>query len=163
MHMSNVNVEISSMRLIHSLIRTLNLDLDHVKANARNKDFDVFDGVNLPRSIEIGERIDENISKEYKITKILEYVQRISEGATIELRKRFPHISFSIGLDRIVSMGYYQDISYQITAENKEGSSFQIASGGEVDWTKQLTQSKKERCVAGGMGVELLLTQFRKK
>jgi len=162
-HMTDVNVEISSMRLIHSLIRTLGLDLEHIKSNARNKDFDVFEGINLPRSIKIGEKIDDGISQEYKITRILDYVQRIAEAATTELRERFPKISFSIGLDRIVSMGYYQDISYQITARNKGGTSFQIASGGEVDWTKQLTQSKKERCIAGGMGVELLLTQFREK
>ncbi|PCI89967.1 hypothetical protein COB18_02505 [Candidatus Kaiserbacteria bacterium] len=160
MHMSDIHVEISSMRLLHSLIRTLNLDLEHVKENARNENFDVLAGIDLPKNINIGDTIDGKISREYKITKILDYVQNIAEGATKELREKFPHVSFSIGLDRVVGMGYYQDMSYQITAKNKQGTKFQIASGGEVDWVKQLTQSKKERCVAGGMGVELLLTQF---
>ena len=163
LQVKNITVEISSMRLLYVLIRKLNLDVEYVKKNARNKNFKLLEKTCLPNIIDVNETLNEDLTKKYRITRIINYVQRISKFATGKLQREFPDVSFIIRLDRTAGMGYYKDITYEITAENKYGVRFQLASGGEVDWTRLLLQSKKERCIAGGMGTELLLTQFINK
>jgi hypothetical protein len=50
---------------------------------------------------------------------------------------------------------YYQTIQYKIfaTIHNQE---INIADGGMVDWTRQLTGNKKHRLLISGVGLELM-------
>lgn len=50
---------------------------------------------------------------------------------------------------------YYKGIQFKVYIPLNENS-FEIADGGFVDWTQQLTGNRKERCLISGIGLGLL-------
>ena len=51
---------------------------------------------------------------------------------------------------------YYKGLQFKIYI-NFKGSDFEVVDGGFVDWSQKLLQSKKERMLVSGMGIERLL------
>ena len=50
---------------------------------------------------------------------------------------------------------YYQLLQFKVFVKSN-GQIYDIADGGFVDWTQQLLQNKKHRCMISGIGIELL-------
>jgi hypothetical protein len=59
--------------------------------------------------------------------------------------------------DRTTGRGYYTGLCYKVYAAIA-GQRLEIADGGFVDWTQQLTGNRKERLLVGGFGVDRLAT-----
>jgi hypothetical protein len=57
--------------------------------------------------------------------------------------------------DRTTGRGYYTGLCYNVYAAIA-GQWLEIADGGFVDWTQQLTGNRKERLLIGGFGVDRL-------
>jgi hypothetical protein len=57
--------------------------------------------------------------------------------------------------DRTSGRGYYTQLCYKLYA-TVAGQRVQVADGGFVDWTQQLTGSRKERLLISGFGVDRL-------
>ncbi len=55
--------------------------------------------------------------------------------------------------DREAGRAYYDRMCFKVFA-TAGSERFEIADGGLVDWTQQLLQSRKERLLIGGLGVE---------
>lgn len=70
-------------------------------------------------------------------------------------------MEFVLDLNRTAGIGYYTDMCFKISATNLEGRSYPLADCGETDWTKQLLGKKKERCIAGGIGADLFISNFQ--
>jgi hypothetical protein len=51
---------------------------------------------------------------------------------------------------------YYQRLRFSVNINHK-GSEFNIGDGGFLDWTQKLASNHKERLLASGMGLELIL------
>lgn len=51
---------------------------------------------------------------------------------------------------------YYKGLQFK-TIITVAGNEIEIADGGLVDWTQQLTGNKKERCFISGIGLSLLV------
>jgi hypothetical protein len=66
-----------------------------------------------------------------------------------------PGITVRDDPDRTTGRGYYIDLCYKIYA-TIAGETVELADGGFVDWTQQLTGSRKERLLIGGFGVDRL-------
>jgi hypothetical protein len=58
--------------------------------------------------------------------------------------------------DRSTGRGYYTGMCYKVHAVTLDGEPYEIADGGFVDWTQQLTGSRKERLLISGFGVDRL-------
>jgi hypothetical protein len=56
--------------------------------------------------------------------------------------------------DREAGRAYYDRMCFKVYASGDER--FEIADGGLVDWTQRLVQSRKERLMISGLGVERL-------
>ncbi|MFN8356798.1 MAG: hypothetical protein U0Y10_20255 [Spirosomataceae bacterium] len=50
---------------------------------------------------------------------------------------------------------YYQHIQFKIWV-SKQGETYELADGGFVNWTQQLTNNRKERMMSSGLGIERL-------
>jgi hypothetical protein len=59
--------------------------------------------------------------------------------------------------DRTTGRGYYTQLCYKVYA-TIAGRTMEVADGGFVDWTQQLTGSRKERLLISGFGVDRLTT-----
>jgi hypothetical protein len=57
--------------------------------------------------------------------------------------------------DRTSGRGYYTQLCYKLYA-TVAGQRVEVADGGFVDWTQQLTGSRKERLLISGFGVDRL-------
>src|SRR6185312_16270697 len=57
--------------------------------------------------------------------------------------------------ERTSGRGYYTQLCYKIYA-TIDGERVELADGGFVDWTQQLTGSRKERLLISGFGVDRL-------
>jgi len=57
--------------------------------------------------------------------------------------------------DREHARGYYNSIAFNLSVKLGD-EVFDIGDGGDVDWTQTLLQSRKERLVIGGLGLERL-------
>jgi hypothetical protein len=47
---------------------------------------------------------------------------------------------------------------FKVFVTTANGDRLEVADGGLVDWTQQLVQSRKERMMISGLGVERLAT-----
>jgi hypothetical protein len=70
---------------------------------------------------------------------------------------RTPGINVLDDPDRTTGRGYYTGLSYKVYA-TITGERMEIADGGFVDWTQQLTGNRKERLLITGLGVDRLAT-----
>jgi len=61
--------------------------------------------------------------------------------------------------ERPAVASYYAGFCFHINAEQSDGSWWQLADGGLVDWGARLTGNAKERTLISGVGVEGLLAQ----
>jgi hypothetical protein len=59
--------------------------------------------------------------------------------------------------DREGGRAYYDRLCFKAFAQ-VDGERIEIADGGLVDWTQRLLQSRKERLMISGLGVERLAT-----
>ena len=83
------------------------------------------------------------------------------KGNSSQLRDALTNAKYMIWSNRKVEWVNDQDHSYyhllQFKVYLKKGDlSFDLADGGFVDWTQNLLQNKKHRCMISGIGIELL-------
>jgi hypothetical protein len=65
------------------------------------------------------------------------------------LREIYPHIEFIVNKEATDNI-YYQGVNFKISVNDVE-----IVDGGFVDWTQKLLESKKERFLISGAGIDL--------
>jgi len=71
-----------------------------------------------------------------------------------------PDLPFKIVMDSApAENNYYKGLQFK-TVITHAGNEIEIADGGFVDWTQQLTGNKKERCFISGIGLSLLVKLF---
>jgi hypothetical protein len=79
---------------------------------------------------------------------------RMAEVAEL-LREALPDVGIEDRPDREGGRVYYDRMCFKAYASSSRDR-FEIADGGLVDWTQQLVQSRKERLMISGLGVERL-------
>jgi hypothetical protein len=70
------------------------------------------------------------------------------------VRDALPSVTVDDRPDREAGRAYYDRMCFKVYASGDER--FEIADGGLVDWTQRLVQSRKERLMISGLGVERL-------
>lgn len=78
-----------------------------------------------------------------------------TRAALADIGSDVPCIEVLEDPDRASGRGYYIDLCYKIYAE-LGGEHIELADGGFVDWTQQLTGNRKERLLIGGFGIDRL-------
>jgi len=77
-------------------------------------------------------------------------------NAMVELVKNeLPNVPITCDFDH-EDNNYYKGINYGIYMEREDNVS-EIGDGGFVDWTQKMLNSKKERCLISGIGLDRLL------
>ena len=71
------------------------------------------------------------------------------------VKDEFPGIPISLDPE-YEDNNYYKGIHFNIFME-KDGEQIEVGDGGFVDWMRQMTNSKKERCLISGIGLDRLL------
>jgi len=71
------------------------------------------------------------------------------------MEDEFPDIPIQLNLENEENH-YYTGINYTIIME-KDNQIIEIGDGGFVDWTQQMTNNRKERCLISGIGLDRLL------
>jgi hypothetical protein len=71
-----------------------------------------------------------------------------------DVRDALPGVTVEDRPDRETGRAYYDRMCFKVYASGEER--FEIADGGLVDWTQRLVQSRKERLMISGLGVERL-------
>jgi len=66
-----------------------------------------------------------------------------------------PDVEVTMWPERDHGRGYYQSLAFNLSVD-VGGESWDIGDGGDVDWTQNLLQNRKERLVIGGLGLERL-------
>jgi len=75
-----------------------------------------------------------------------------------QLSKKHPKITFKI--DETGKSNYYQNLGYQIHAENNQKEMLLLVDGGFTNWTQKLSSNNKERFLISGLGGERLIYCF---
>jgi hypothetical protein len=70
------------------------------------------------------------------------------------VRGALPGVTVDDRPDREAGRAYYDRVCFKVYASGDER--FEIADGGLVNWTQRLVQSRKERLMISGLGVERL-------
>ncbi len=70
------------------------------------------------------------------------------------VRDTLPGVTVEDRPDREAGRAYYDRMCFKVYTSGEER--FEIADGGLVDWTQRLVQSRKERLMISGLGVERL-------
>jgi hypothetical protein len=71
------------------------------------------------------------------------------------VKQKFPGVPLSLDPE-YEENNYYKGIHFNIYME-KEHERIEVGDGGFVDWMQQMTNSKKERCMISGIGIDRLL------
>jgi len=66
-----------------------------------------------------------------------------------------PDVQWQLWPDREHGRGYYQNVGFKLDVL-LDSEVFEIGDGGDVPWMAELLQSRKERTVIGGLGLERL-------
>ncbi|MBR7829487.1 hypothetical protein KDK95_24490 [Actinospica sp. MGRD01-02] len=99
---------------------------------------------------------------EFRLTGLSEAAAALIDHARAELadiKSSAPHTEVLADPDRASGRGYYIDLCYKIYGY-LAGERIELADGGFVDWTRQLTGNRKERLLIGGFGVDRLSTSL---
>lgn len=91
---------------------------------------------------------------EIRLTGLNETSATLLDHARAELTGT-PGVEVRDDPERTTGRGYYIDLCYKIYADF-DGERVEIADGGFVDWTQQLTGNRKERLLISGFGVDRL-------
>jgi hypothetical protein len=75
-------------------------------------------------------------------------------GVAEGVRDALPGVTVDDRPDREAGRAYYDRMCFKVYASGDER--FEIADGGLVDWMQRLVQSRKERLMISGLGVERL-------
>lgn len=79
----------------------------------------------------------------------------LAEHVLAPVARTFPRVDVDFDDEREKGRGYYVDACFDISAR---GISF--ADGGFTTWTRQLLGNAKERLLTGGLGVDMLHSNF---
>jgi len=162
---SKITVKISSLRILETLIKHQNLAREDIMRNTQNPDYNFFEEtrIQLPERLSTDVAISPEQAAKYKIGMIFNYLRDIGDPVIKLLKQEFPNVVFEYDLSRVAGIGYYEDLCFKISGENIDGSEIPLGDGGFTDWTRKILSSKTEKCFAGGLGTELLLSRFKKK
>ncbi|MBN2197596.1 hypothetical protein JW698_00110 [Candidatus Wolfebacteria bacterium] len=163
-NVNKVEVSVSNLMILENLISGLKLDRNLIMKNTQNPDFNLFkdNNIEIPININIQENIDNEILNKYGVKKAYEYLLRNCKSLMDNLKIKYPDVDFVFDLARVAGIGYYDNLCFKISAQNKEGEWYPLADGGFTDWTQKLAYSKKEICLTSGLGSELFIGKFKK-
>jgi hypothetical protein len=85
---------------------------------------------------------------------------KIDQGLIGPLSSRFPQTRFEIEADASNGRHYYQDVRFQVYAEDPGGNELLLVDGGFTAWTQKLLSNRKERLLTSGIGSERLCACF---
>ncbi len=161
-----INVAISNLQITESLIKHHNLDRNEIIKHTQDKDFSIYDLIENPKFPPKEQHITDpkDLTKELKAPRFHQVKSlEVMEKRVVEpLKQLFPKVNFFFDLTRIAGLGYYTDLCFKITAQNKDKHRIPLVDGGMADWTQQLVASAKERFLSSGMGSELFCSLFQK-
>lgn len=160
---ANLKVALSDIRIADMLIELQGLPRQDITHNTQVSSFNLFMECGISHMAEVSSisETKQELTKIDGLKKPLELL-RIIEGSTVKkLQKQYPDVHFTFDLHRIAGIGYYQNLCFKITAENKNGTIFPLVDGGCSDWTQKLLNSRKERILTSGFGTELFCEQFK--
>lgn len=161
-----ITVSFSSIRILNILLDQANINKDDVRKITRkeNPGFLYKTSFNdLPKVINFENKPNIKVLQKYKINQVYQYLARIISNIKQEIdQKNYKDIEFEINLDRVNGINYYTDLCFKISAINQAGDEYPLVDCGETDWTKKLLQRTKERCIAGGMGADFFIKNFKK-
>jgi len=160
---NHITVAFSDIRIIEKLIEKDGLDREQIGRSTQKVDFDVFKNYNisLPHSVLSVDEVSRELVSTYNLNKPIELLSIIEESVITKLRKQFPLVAFAVELNRIAGIGYYSNLCFKISAQNRAGTVFPLVDGGYTNWTQKLMNSKKERLLISGIGTELLCKLFK--
>jgi hypothetical protein len=79
----------------------------------------------------------------------------IREGFLEPLAHEF-QAEVALDNERSAGRGYYQALSFMISAVGRDGGDLGLVDGGFTDWTQRLLADRKERLLISGLGTERL-------
>ncbi|MEO1262332.1 MAG: hypothetical protein AAFZ15_26230 [Bacteroidota bacterium] len=172
------NAEVIQLSTSHRLIRTQPLPdprfLPHFRlfglcSAGRDTGNFSFELIQLASHLEFYLRLMTEKNSRYFFQNIEVLITRLKTGITEAtlvqsifdpLKIKFPSVKFDFFEKREGGRNYYQQLCFQVNAENKLGQHFQLADGGFTDWTQKYLNNKKERSLISGLGSELVCLNF---
>jgi len=76
------------------------------------------------------------------------------------IRAKYENIECVLDSERQAGHGYYNDVCFNLQAQDRGGRMLVLADGGAVSWTRKLLSNSKERMVSSGIGSERVCTAF---
>lgn len=157
----NPKVTVSDIRIAEAIIANGSIDRSVVMDNTQNPSFDLLAHVGSGGATELKRIRDIHGKLLGSIgTSSLSYLEQIEVKAVESLRKQYPQAEIVFDIARTAGIGYYENLCFKISAENRNGDRFPLADGGLTDWTKRLLTSKKERLFISGFGSELFCRNY---
>lgn len=159
---SDIVIKISNIKIMESLIETMDLPRNDISKNTLNEEFDVFDkyNIDLPKEVESFNDINENLLDKYCLNrlfaKLVDFEKKIME--TLKLKHK--DVTFKLILDRKRGMGYYNGFCFHVDAKNHKGRNVGLVDGGSGEGLKLLLSDKKEQLITSGFGSELFQKFF---
>lgn len=155
-----ITVYFSDISIVEKLIKNLKINRGDVTGNTQTIRFDFFKEhqINLPGLVS---SLNELPGNQTNFPVYFALLEEIEKKAVEKLKKKYSDILFLFDLKRVAGIGYYENLCFKITAENKRGKVFPLADGGMTDWTKKILSSKKERLFISGFGTELFCRNFK--
>lgn len=156
---SGVEVKISDIRIIDSLIRTLNVSQKEINKNVLNDDWDLFENyaVDLPSEVQSISEIPAVALVKYGIKNAVDNMAYKEHSMIQRMRDFYPEVKFSIELNRKGGLGYYNNLCFNVFVKKVDDDSpVLVAGGGSVDWSSKLLGNAKERGYSSGFGPEFV-------
>jgi len=154
---SNVSVNLSDIRFLEHLIKSLSLPKVKINRHSLDDDFNLFQvfDVEFPKKVE---SVSELSKKDFDYCGLDDkrtYYSHLENEIIIPLRRKYPFIRFCFDFTRKSGLGYYKHICFKVFATTPNGNRIQVSDGGVVDWLEKILQNKKEAMVISGIGSEL--------
>jgi hypothetical protein len=84
----------------------------------------------------------------------------VMEAVSAGLRARHTDVDIRLDPERTQAKGYYDNLCFQIHAENGKGAHLLLVDGGRTRWTQALLSNRKERLIVSGNGTERLCSVY---
>jgi hypothetical protein len=153
-------VEISDTAVVEALLRESGIAVEELRQSVRahvlggSERFLAERGVILPEAIEDPAQELPRGAPHHRLA-------RLKTELIDKLRPEFPDTQFRFNLARLEGLSYYQGLCLRISSVAPDGNRYPITDGGFTDWTARLSENRKERLLATGIGSEFACVKYR--
>lgn len=161
---SDIKVKIANLMIAEKILAQYPLHLDKKKELMRN-DVGIFPVLNfsINSHVKTCEELNEieNYLHEKGVHVSFNTLRKIHQYVLVDLKKRFPDVTFLFDVDRVKWSGYYDGLSMHISAKTKDDLEMNLVDGGFSNWTEEILGDKKEKFFASWLGTELFYKYFK--